>query len=260
MKQRAYTLSELLVVISIIAILSALLFPVFLATRAAAYQLTASSALNQVNRSAIMYCGDNDDTYMPAMYNSGTNFFAWFGAWDSQKAQFEPGTGFLSQYEGRTQLKDSVAQGKTYLGDHSGFGYNWGFIGSDFHITNDFSTYPNCFNEATSSMLKDPSQTVVFATSAFYFAPWLPGGDGGLYDFGFVDPVGYCNGDPNVDFRHISPRLVNVKAQTITFPGNALVAMSDGHVKPFKIGALQDSFFTRTGSGDPSELSTAGLP
>lgn len=260
MNRRAFSLMELLVVISIIAILAAFLFPVFLSVRSAAYQLSASGALNQIDRAALMYCGDNDDTYMPAMYGTPTNFQAWFGNWDNPHKQFTPDTGLLTGYEGQALLKDHTADGASYLGDHSGFGYNWGFIGSDFHITNNYWTYPDCYDEATTTSLSDPSDTVVFATSAFYYAPWLKNGDGKIYDFGFIDPISYCNGNPNVDFRHIDPRVVNVKAQTIVFPGNAVVGMSDGHIKTFKIGALKDAYFTRNGGGSGPQINTTGLP
>ncbi len=259
MRPRAFTLTELLVVIAILAILAAVLFPAFLAVRASAYQMTASGALNQVGQAELMYCGDNDDSFMPAMYWDTTAFQAWYGRWQSP-GPWMPGTGILTQYERKILLRDFTAKAKDYLGDHSGFGYNWGFIGSDFHVTGNMYGFPNCRNEATSSNLKNPSETVVFATSGYYNASWLPGGDGQMYDFGFVDPVGYCHGNPNVDFRHISPRMVDTQAKTIKFPGNAVVGMADGHMRNMKITQLKDEYFTRDGGGQGPSINSGGLP
>jgi prepilin-type N-terminal cleavage/methylation domain-containing protein len=259
MKGRGFTLTELLVVIAIIAILAAVLFPVFLAVRASAFQVTASGALDQIGQAELMYCGDNDDTFMPAMYSTPQRFQAWFGQW-VPPGPWTPGTGLLTQYERRFLIRDMTWQGKDYLGDHSGFGYNWGFLGSDFHVTGNMSGFPNCKGEATSSGLSSPSNTVVFATSGFYNAQWLPKGDGQMYDFGFVDPVGYCAGNPNVDFRHIAPRVVNVPGRSIAFPGNAVVGMADGHMRIMKVTQLKDEYFTRDNGGQGPQINPNGLP
>lgn len=61
MKQRAFTLIELLVVIAIIAILAAILFPVFAQAKAAAKQAVSLSGLKQMSLGLQMYSGDADD-------------------------------------------------------------------------------------------------------------------------------------------------------------------------------------------------------
>jgi len=63
MKVKGFTLIELLVVIAIIAILAAILFPVFAQAKAAAKNTTALSNLKQAGLAAIMYEGDNDDNF-----------------------------------------------------------------------------------------------------------------------------------------------------------------------------------------------------
>jgi type II secretory pathway pseudopilin PulG len=235
---------ELLVVIAIIAILAAVLFPALVAVRAAAYQWSADGALCQVGEASILYASDNDDTFMPAMYYNSGGFEAWFGRYVSPGV-FDPTGSLLYPYEHSIKIKDPTAVGKNYLGDHSGFGYNWGFIGSDFHITWNYEYFPECVNPATSTSLSDPSNTILFATSAFYDANWLPKGDGQFYDFGFIDPIGYTGNNPNVDFRHIIPRQVDNSTRRITFKGNAIAFLADGHSRPYKVGELADNLFFR---------------
>ncbi|MEO7716243.1 MAG: prepilin-type N-terminal cleavage/methylation domain-containing protein [Capsulimonas sp.] len=59
-RNQAFTLIELLVVIAIIAILAAILFPVFAAARAKARDITTISNLRQVSIGALQYQQDND--------------------------------------------------------------------------------------------------------------------------------------------------------------------------------------------------------
>lgn len=63
MKQRGFTLIELLVVIAIIAILAAILFPVFARARDAARKSGCSSNLKQIGTAMTMYSQDFEDTY-----------------------------------------------------------------------------------------------------------------------------------------------------------------------------------------------------
>jgi prepilin-type N-terminal cleavage/methylation domain-containing protein/prepilin-type processing-associated H-X9-DG protein len=61
MKRQGFTLIELLVVIAIIAILAAILFPVFASAREKARQATCSSNLKQIGLSIMQYTQDYDD-------------------------------------------------------------------------------------------------------------------------------------------------------------------------------------------------------
>src|SRR5579871_4330090 len=75
-RTRAFTLIELLVVIAIIAILAAILFPVFAQAREKARQISCLSNAKQMGLGAIMYTQDYDETFP---LSAGPDATAWFG-------------------------------------------------------------------------------------------------------------------------------------------------------------------------------------
>ncbi len=66
-RNKGFTLIELLVVIAIIAILAAILFPVFAKAREAARSTTCLSNVKQLGTAFMMYTTENDDTF-PVCY------------------------------------------------------------------------------------------------------------------------------------------------------------------------------------------------
>src|SRR5215831_17495835 len=67
-RKSGFTLIELLVVIAIIAILAAILFPVFAQAREKARQTSCLSNHKQYALATLMYVQDNDETFPPSTF------------------------------------------------------------------------------------------------------------------------------------------------------------------------------------------------
>lgn len=100
MQRKAFTLIELLVVIAIIAILAAILFPVFAQAKAAAKKTSDLSNQKQIATANLMYSGDNDDIFaangeglLPAGAGNWTSLQPWTGFGGDQFAPYGAGAG-----------------------------------------------------------------------------------------------------------------------------------------------------------------------
>ncbi len=72
--RKGFTLIELLVVIAIIAILAAILFPVFARAREKARQTSCLSNMKQLLTGALMYCSDYDDNLFGHIQGTRSDF------------------------------------------------------------------------------------------------------------------------------------------------------------------------------------------
>jgi len=99
--RKAFTLIELLVVIAIIAILAAILFPVFAKAREKARQISCLSNMRQIGLGFMQYTQDNDEV-LPG--SGDLNYSTHEGAWvdiDTYAAPtsvFSPSTGAIFPY------------------------------------------------------------------------------------------------------------------------------------------------------------------
>ncbi|MCE5241462.1 DUF1559 domain-containing protein [bacterium] len=129
MTKRGFTLIELLVVIAIIAILAAILFPVFAKAREKARQTSCLSNIKQIGISWLMYAQDYDETTMPVntppagtyTLPNGTTYTGYV-LWPT----------LLYTYTKNIQLNNCPSNSYRWAGEYNGascYGYlsiNWG--------------------------------------------------------------------------------------------------------------------------------------
>ncbi len=175
--RRAFTLIELLIVIAIIAILAAILFPVFARAREKARQASCQSNLKQIGLALRMYCQDYDEINTPIYYSiGGGNSFRWHQTVQPYMRSTE-----MYRCLSGAQLVD------TYTGLYMSYGMN------SFNL--DPGVYPCLWYATADSQIMDPSGTIWVADS---FHPTDPA-QGSYYVGGgatFTEPVN------RVGYRH----------------------------------------------------------
>src|SRR3954469_17835340 len=77
MRRKAFTLIELLVVIAIIAILAAILFPVFAQAKEAAKKSQTLNNTKQLSIAMLIYNTDNDDIFPLGMSRRANGTYRW---------------------------------------------------------------------------------------------------------------------------------------------------------------------------------------
>ena len=252
--RRGFTLIELLVVVAIIAIIAAILFPVFASAREKARQASCTSNLKQLGLATLQYVQDNDEMWPIAQYATSTGKTqGWWGL-QLPAGKWDLTAGLLQPYIKSTAVGRCPSfTGKPKYGDGNGYGYNWGFLGSGVYHE-DLSTDPDAFGPnypnlpgtpAPDASLAHPSNTIAFSDAAFVNVPWY-GGQGEKIETVFIDPPIDWYGDPVIDFRHVDQsKDLNATAQTVTEHGFANILFCDGHVKAMKQTQITDAMFTR---------------
>jgi prepilin-type N-terminal cleavage/methylation domain-containing protein/prepilin-type processing-associated H-X9-DG protein len=184
--KRAFTLVEMLVVISVIGILAALLFSVLSNAKAQAKRTIYLNNLRQVNLGMRMYCDDSNDT-SPTTGHARFGTQAWSGYRELMKTyvgvngQSSPNdkifncpadTFYLDFKKVHAYLYDTiVVRSNLYkqpLFDYSSYGFNGGTDARSFILGNT----PGIGGQKL-SLIKNPSKTVLLAEApAFYPYSW----------------------------------------------------------------------------------------
>lgn len=174
-RSRAFTLIELLVTIAIVAILAALLFPVFLQARESAKQTACASNMRQMGLAHTLYMGDNDEMFIPASYRAGTEANAFNNRlWPQILTSYSRQPGLTKCPSDPTpDLKPPATfdpdlvmvdvQSYEYaLAARSNLGYNYLYLAPIQNINGRLISIPRSLSSVT-----EPSRTVFGTDSAF---------------------------------------------------------------------------------------------
>jgi prepilin-type N-terminal cleavage/methylation domain-containing protein/prepilin-type processing-associated H-X9-DG protein len=163
--RRGFTLIELLVVVAIIAILAAILFPVFGRARENARRSSCQSNVKQMGLALLQYAGDYDDN-MPRWQVGGTNPISWRGLIQP----YTKSTQVTVCPSAQSRVVGGTASAAAPAGtDYYGFpiSYNANFIPGDGYGAPDFERGWGAFatDSATSanlpmSMFEAPAETI----------------------------------------------------------------------------------------------------
>lgn len=219
-----FTLIELLVVIAIIAILAAILFPVFAKAREKARQTSCLSNIKQLTTAWTMYMQDYDEVACPSYYYlngfsyeySWDYILDWTTSWTNPAAKL----GLLGGYTSNGQIYACPSfNGQSWGRPQTGYGYNITYVGGNPIL----GGLP-----ASLARLTNPAGTAVFA------------------DAGYGNPVSAtnyirapsecCFPYGTINFRH------NGTANVSYADGHAKAATRQFHVNPAvpNCGALSD--------------------
>lgn len=240
MRSKGFTLIELLVVIAIIAILAAILFPVFAQAKAAAKKAACLSNTKQIGIGVMLYLNDSDDV-TPSIYGDGNPFTASASStlpavdvWQLL-VPYTKNTDIFSAPEWDT--RNAACKQYTYPGMPGynnptdkclGYGYNWGFVpfagGALFADTQ----YPN------SSGLDQYTLPGVSATGSdnpALTAVWADTTSPAQFDMAAVGEI------VNIQILAPSGPTGNERQSQLRHGGSFNVNFLDGHAKSVKFMA-----------------------
>jgi len=178
MKTRAFTLVELLVVIAVVTVLSAVAVPAVRAAFKSSSLAVSANNIRQLAAGGAAYLGDNNYRFWPYLTRTAAGDVYWFGLEATEHRGKPEGeriidmeAGPLGGYMPRTMVPDPSFgfTGKPFKPK-----YKFGYIGVGYnvHLAGEkngrasWLTVPKGPQPLRYWDLKDPGQTVVFATSA----------------------------------------------------------------------------------------------
>jgi prepilin-type N-terminal cleavage/methylation domain-containing protein/prepilin-type processing-associated H-X9-DG protein len=249
---KGFTLIELLVVIAIIAILAAILFPVFAQARTKARQASDMSNLKQLGLAWLMYAQDYDEKFVPRgvwVDNCGEGAGRDWGFWYVGVYPYIKNQGvFLSP-----QFKDDVTalwgdswlckhvhptlqnDGKIYGSYVANYFDTWSFPGTAWTDGGDhYGLRYDAPNMPSLAAIEDAAGTILLINGLYPEIGWEP----------FTDYARYYK-DPASTLTYIGPKFdATTPQQGGPFNEKLNVAWMDGHVSTIRWGATKPHMWT----------------
>lgn len=270
MRRQAFTLIELLVVIGIIAILAAILFPVFAQAKAAAKKTANLSNLKQIGLGTILYQGDYDDMMVPYSIPGdgpatgvGSSTVWWHGRSSREGGAFfavyRREQGLLYPYMRNAQIQDCPV-GKSLATPFTT--WQFGDLVPAYGTNNRLFVQPRpatgtlaAVNAVSMSEVEEPSSTLLMVDAVNACNP------GALSKSFFIVPPfdvprGVDNGSGSGTADCFSPRVHGRHS------GSAVAAWADGHAKTVRptFRPTGNARFDQRRAARIGELSSVALP
>ncbi|MEN8127783.1 MAG: type II secretion system protein [Planctomycetota bacterium] len=171
---KGFTIIELLVVVSIIALLTAILIPALALSKNLAKMILCKSNLRQLALANQSYANDYHGYSVPGAYNiDKTNLHRWYGARTSTNEPFDTTQGPLASYLEDCKLEcpqkirytELAPSDEKYEYGNGGYGYNFIYVGSK--VWSSGLETPDSSKSAKLTEIKQPQATLLFSDTAF---------------------------------------------------------------------------------------------
>jgi prepilin-type N-terminal cleavage/methylation domain-containing protein/prepilin-type processing-associated H-X9-DG protein len=248
---KGFTLIELLVVIAIIAILAAILFPVFAQAREKARQTACLSNTKQLALGVFMYAQDYDETLPVAGYNQQCR-----GRWQWQiypyvkneqmftcpniAAQpWKPTLGTVAcaaRNAPNFRAASTISVGNM---DRGGYGWNYALHGDSGDVTGDALDVASGYSLAG---IAKPADTIIIGETGFLGTLSAQAGWAMMaYDPRSPDAPGFGQPGLFAQGRHNSEQTVAMQGQPVPVKGRLNCVYLDGHAKNLNLSQVFES-------------------
>jgi prepilin-type N-terminal cleavage/methylation domain-containing protein/prepilin-type processing-associated H-X9-DG protein len=229
---KAFSLIELLVVLSLISLLMCILLPVLSTSRAQSKKIACASNLRQLLLANINYARENHDYYVHAATDIfSDNKYRWYGVRDNTSEPFDLSKGPLASQLGQINVKCPAQVNYTnlkpsepeYDQGSGGYGYNMIYIGST--IWRDGYEDESCKQTSKTTSVKQPAKTLIFADTAMIKSD-------NYIEYSFAEPRYFVvNDEPDADSGWEPTPSIHFRHREF-----ANIGWADGHVDSEKMG------------------------